>query len=76
MIFFFFPCSSRINALKSHPGFNLLWLSLWDLCFSFLTWELLLDVQINPSYFCLFLGSGDASEGPVDILSCVRHALK
>lgn len=76
--FFPFPCGSRINALKSHPGFNLLWLSprdwVVDLCFSFLTWEFLLDVKINPGYFCLFLGSGDASQGPAYILSCVRRA--
>lgn len=42
--FFFFPCGSRINALKSNPGFNLLWLSPWDwvvdLCFPFRTWEM------------------------------------
>lgn len=78
--FFSFPCGNRINALKSHPGFNLLWLSPWDgvvdLCFSFLTWEFLIDVQIDPSYFCLVLGSGDARDSPACILSCVIHALK
>lgn len=56
---FSLPCGSRINGLKSHPELNLLWRSPWDgvvhLSFSFLTWELLMNVQASPSHSCLFL---------------------